>query len=55
MPHKVVATGGQFQRSLPQGKTYHLEDEHYDRLNTAVGNEGTAVAVRLPLIDEETP
>ena len=28
-----------------QGKTYHLEDEHYDRLHTAVGTEGTAVAV----------
>lgn len=24
VPHKVVAVGGQFQRSLPQGKTYHL-------------------------------
>ena len=24
VPHRVVATGGQFQQSLPQGKTYHL-------------------------------
>ncbi len=24
VPHKVVATGGQFQQSLPQGRVYHL-------------------------------
>ena len=24
VPHKVVATGGQFQQSLPQGRIYHL-------------------------------
>ena len=23
-PQRVVAPGGQFQQSLPQGKTYHL-------------------------------
>jgi cell division protein ZapD len=24
VPHRVVASGGQYQQSLPQGKTYHL-------------------------------
>lgn len=56
VPHKVVATGGQFQRSLPQGKTYHLlrvrlPADH--ELVPEITGHRLMVSVRLMRHDEE--
>jgi cell division protein ZapD len=56
VPHMVVATGGQFQQSLPPGKAYHLLRV---RIDDALGfvpemsGHRLMVSVRLQKADEE--
>ena len=56
VPHRVVATGGQFQQSLPQGKTYHLLRLRLDpstELVPEITGHRLMVSVRLVRADGE--
>lgn len=56
VPHRVVATGGQFQQSLPQGKTYHLLRLRLDpstELVPEITGHRLMVSVRLMRPDAE--
>jgi cell division protein ZapD len=56
VPHKVVASGGQFQQSLPQGKTYHLlrvRLDAADELVPEISGHRLMVLIRLMKADAE--
>lgn len=56
VPHKVVASGGQFQQSLPQGKTYHLLRVRLnvaDELVPEISGHRLMVLIRLMKADAE--
>jgi cell division protein ZapD len=55
-PHKVVALGGQYQQSLPQGRTYQLLRLRIDEtleLVPEISGHRLMVSVRLMLCDAE--
>ena len=56
VPHRVVASGGQFQQTLPQGKTYHLLRVRLDDalgLVPEISGHRLMVSVRLMKPDAE--
>jgi len=56
LPHKVAATGGQFQQSLPQGRTYQLLRLRIDGssgLVPEITGHRLMVSVRLMRVDAE--
>jgi len=56
VPHKVVASGGQFQQGLPQGKTYHLlrvRLDVADELVPEISGHRLMVLIRLMKADAE--
>ncbi|MEF7614839.1 cell division protein ZapD [Aquincola sp. MAHUQ-54] len=57
VPHKVVAVGGQFQRGLPPGKTYHLLRVRMplteEELVPEITGHRLMVSVRMMRSDEE--
>jgi cell division protein ZapD len=56
LPHKVVSSGGQFQQSLPQGKTYQLlrlRIDASDGLVPEITGHRLMVSVRMMRVDAE--
>ena len=56
VPHKVVAPGGQYQQTLPQGKTYQLLRLRLDddlALVPEISGHRLMVSVRLMRADGE--
>ena len=56
VPHKVVAPGGQFQQSLPQGRVYHLlrlRLPDSDDLVPEISGHRLMVSIRLMRQDAE--
>jgi cell division protein ZapD len=56
VPHKVVAPGGQYQQSLPQGKQYHLMRvrlDEADALIPEISGHRLMVSIRLMRQDDD--